>query len=532
MYKVMIIDDEQHIRERLKNIIEWTELGLTFSCDAADSDSAKELFILHRPKIVITDINIPTVSGIELAQQFADIDPEVRFIVITGFSDFEYGKAALRLGAVDLISKPISPEYINATLRKVVAYFDDLKEKQMASRNIQLLMEENLPMIREKYISYILNSAYIFKKRFTEKAILEKLESLGLDLIGRNYAVVLILTVESSDMSLISLKEISEELFRDAGYKLYSFYDNYYRLNCVLSWDFENGDELLDDIVQNIFEKIEFYSGATIYAGIGTPVTNVASLHISRQEAYVAFNYQDALEGGTVNNYKNIFHLDRPVNLDKGKLITWATFCFINGDLDEMNSIVKKELAGMLLSSPEDVQPIKKFVFEFISSIIAESISLGVNVETISKYTDIYSKILSFEDLLFLMQYLSDFTKKLYTEIVQKRSAKKNVLITMAKDFICANLDNEKLNLDMVSRHIGLSSIYFSKLFHKEEGIGFNNYLSLVRVNKAKELLGGTSLKVFEVGIATGFGNSPHFHYTFKKITGVTPTEYRNTSQG
>ena len=531
MYKVMIVDDEQHIRDRLKSIIEWKALGLALSCEAADSGAALELFMIHRPKIVITDINIPVVSGIELAKQIMKTDPDVRFIIITGFSDFEHSKAALRLGAVDLISKPISPAYINATLIKALEYFEKLKEEKQASRNMRLLLEENLPMIREKFISYVLNSTHKLDDGFSEKVILKKINSLGIDILGKYYTVVLIGLLERTDLSMITVKEISEEIFRDAGYKLYSFYDDYYRLNCVLSWDSGNMDELLEETLQKIHEKMDFYSGITITAGIGMPVNNVKSLHKSRQEAYVAFNYQNVFEGETINDYKNILHLDKPIELDQDKSITQATLGFINGDLDYMKSVIKKELSSMFLASPEDIQPVRKFVFEFISSIIAESISLGINVEMISQHTNIYSKIFAFEDNLLLTQYLFEFTENLYAELGKKRSEKKNLLISMAKDFIDKNLGDENLNLATVSRHIGLSSIYFCKLFHKEEDVSFNNYLNITRINKAKELLSETNLKVFEVGIATGFGNSPHFHYSFKKITGVTPSEYRNSSQ-
>jgi two-component system response regulator YesN len=121
-----------------------------------------------------------------------------------------------------------------------------------------------------------------------------------------------------------------------------------------------------------------------------------------------------------------------------------------------------------------------------------------------------------------------DFVEVISAELFQKRSESKNALIKMAKDFITNNLGNENLNLDMVSRHIGLSSIYFCKLFHKEEGISFNNHLNLVRVSKAKLLLTETSLKVFEVGCETGYGNSKYFNYIFKRIAGMTPLEYRN----
>lgn len=531
MYDVMIIDDDEYIRDRLKSIIEWDKIGLRLACEAADSDTARELFLLHRPKILVTDINIPIISGLELAQEIAALDAEVRFIVITGYSDFEYVKGSVKLGAVDLISKPISPSDINASLKKAAAYFDKLKEEQKSLKNMQLLLEESLPMIREKFVSFIMNQIH----KYSPDKIREKFASLGLDIIGNYYTVALIspsidaLSAEETDLALVTVKDTSDELLRSAGYKVYSFYDSNYRLNCLLSWSSENGGELLEETIQKIHEKLGFYWGINIYAGIGMPVTDISVLQPARHEAYIALNYQGVLESGPVIAYSNIERLDKPMDADNSKVIAHAVMCFKNSDLTGMRDLIKNELAGMLVSSADNMEPVRKFVFEFISTIIAQSISLGININMISKYSDIYSKIFSFSDIHSLMQYLFSFTESISSELSNKRSNNKNMLILMAKEFINKNLANEKLNLELVSRHIGLSPIYFCKLFHKEEGVSFNDYLNLARINKAKTLLGETNLKVFEVSCATGFGNSPYFYYVFKRLTGVTPLEYRNS---
>lgn len=130
MYEVMIIDDDEEIRERLKLMIEWDRLEMRLSCEAGDSETAQELFLLYRPKIVITDINIPIINGLELAQKMAETDSEVRFIIITGYNDFEYVRSSVKLGAVDLISKPILPEEINKSLQTAAENFRLLRERQ------------------------------------------------------------------------------------------------------------------------------------------------------------------------------------------------------------------------------------------------------------------------------------------------------------------------------------------------------------------------------------------------------------------
>ena len=530
MYDVMIIDDDQFIRDRLKSIIDWEEIGIRFVCEAQDSETARELFLLHHPKILITDIHIPIISGLELAQEFAVTDPEVRFIIITGYSDFEYAKSTVKLGAIDLISKPIMPDDINASLKKVVAYFEKLKSEQNSSLNMNLLLKESLPMLREKFIYYIIES----ERNYSSEEILEKFRTLLVDLDGQFHTIVLIspevgnMPAADIDMALVAVKNISDELLCEAGFKIYSFYDNNYRLNYLLGWDFDNGIHVLEETINITYEKIRFYWSINIHAGIGMTVSDLTKLHAAWHEAFIALNYQEMIDSCPVINYENVKQLDMPIITDNSEIIAQAITCFDNNNLQEMHQLIKGELADILTSSKDYIPAARKFLFEFISPIITESISRGIKTESILKCSNIYEKIFSTDNMQLLAQYIVDFAESISKELFQKRSASKNALIKMAKDFIIANLGNEKLNLEMVSRHISLSSIYFCKLFHKEEGVSFNNYLNLERVNKAKILLSETSLKVFEVGCTTGYGNSKYFNYIFKRIVGITPLEYRN----
>jgi two-component system response regulator YesN len=235
------------------------------------------------------------------------------------------------------------------------------------------------------------------------------------------------------------------------------------------------------------------------------------------------------LGSSTISCYRNIIRLDEPIGLDQVDSVSLAVIYFKNGNMAQMQATIKKELASMLSSPEESLQSARKYTFEFVSSIIAECLSLGIGIESISRHSAIYSKIFSLADIHKLMQYLFDFTGNLSGELSIKRSESKNMLISMAKAFVAENLGNEQMSLDMVSSHIGLSSIYFCRLFHKEVGVSFNNYLAAARIDHARKLLCNTNLKVFEVGCASGFGNSKHFHVVFRKATGLTPSEYRNS---
>ena len=156
MYKVMIIDDDIMIRERLKSIIDWEGLSLELVSEAGDSETAMELYLLHRPKIIISDISIPVISGLELAEVMRKEDPDLQFIIITGYSDFEWAKQSVRLGAIDLLSKPVFPEVINHSLEKAVDYFRSKQQKQSSVDFLQNLVNDNLPQMQETFMMNLL----------------------------------------------------------------------------------------------------------------------------------------------------------------------------------------------------------------------------------------------------------------------------------------------------------------------------------------------------------------------------------------
>ena len=531
MYDVMIIDDDQPIRERLKSIIKWEEAGLRLVCEAEDSDTGRELFMLNRPKIIVTDINIPIITGLDLAEEISTIDPEVRFIVITGYNDFEYVRTSVKLGAIDLISKPIMPDEINASLKKATAYFDRIRNEQLSSKNMRLLLEENLPVLREKFISYLLNHT----RNYNESEIIKKFKSLQLNIMGNYYSVVLIFPIlgslhsADSDRVLVTVRNTCEKLLIKAGYKVYSFYDNNYRLNCLLSCESRERSDRIEEVTQDIHESLKFYWNIEVFAGIGLPMENITKLHVTRHEAFIALNYQGVLECGPVINYKNVARLDTPDFPDKSEIIRQAVISLKNNDLDEMCRLIKNEITVLFSNNKNYLQQAKKIVFEFISSVIVEYTSLGIDIPSLAKYSDIYIKIFSSKNIQTLLQYMYDFTLGISSELVQKHCKSKNMLIKMAKDFIRDNLGNEDLNLDMVSYHIGLSRVYFCKLFHKEESQSFSEYLNTERVNKAKKILTESNMKVYEVSYATGYKNTKYFNYIFKRITGATPLEYRHS---
>ena len=533
MLKVMIIDDDRDVRDRLKSIIDWDGLNLSLSCEAGDSEAAMEFYLLHRPKIIITDIHIPIISGLELARKLLEQDKEIRFIVITGYNNFEFVRDSVALGAVDLLSKPLSAKGINDSLRKAADYFEGLQRERASTAELSRLVEENLPQLRESFMAYLLTNPEYSEPYVSE----ERLSSLRLDIRGDLYSVVIVgcsmRNAEPGDVEKlqVAMRYITEDLLLDAGFKRFTFFDENYRLNCVVSWTGQYIDGLLEEVITNVHEKMQFVFGREIFAGIGQPVPGLKDLHTSARQAMVAYNYQGVLGSESVIDYKNIKRLDAPVETDRIWLFDRLEKYFRMNNTESLFEYLQNHITYIATNAADSLLQTKAFAFEYIATIVSVSLSMGIGADIVPMVSNVLSDVFSCSDIPSLMRYIRELTEKLLADIFSNRLNKQNQLITLAKNHIDENLGNKDLDLDSVSYHIGLSSKYFCRLFHKEEGISFSQYLNKRRIDLAKDMLKNTGKKVFEICYELGYGNPKYFSFVFKRMTGLTPLEFRNSGE-
>jgi two-component system response regulator YesN len=530
MYDVMIIDDDKPIRDYLRSIINWNDLHLQLVCEAEDSEGARELYLLHRPKIIITDINIPIISGIELAKEISLINPEVRFIIITGYNDFEYARSSVQLGAVDLISKPIIPEEIENSLKKAIVFFDNLYQQQTAYQTLNQLVVEYLPTLQEKFIEHMLHGCAYYSKQ----EIKAKLTSLQFDIENTNYAAVLVspsmvsIPFQEVELILMALKNIGDELISTAGFKLFSFFGMDYCLNYLVSWSSDFGYNRLEDTLNKLYEKMDLFFNVKIFAGIGRPVQELPRISISFDEALIALNCQDVLGSETIVNYKNISQFDSQYTTDLEQVVNSLTILFRQNNNKILNEKLNQFFNRHSGQDDTDIYAAREFALKYLSNIITLSFSLGIEVKTVSGNMDVFMYVLSADSIFSLKQYTIEMTNTLLGALFQKRAERKNQIIKLAKGYIKENLSNDSLNLDLVSNHVELSSNYFCKLFREEEGISFSNYLNIQRIKLAKKMLKESNLKVYEISYKIGYSNPKYFSYVFKRITGLSPLEYKN----
>lgn len=524
MYDVMIIDDEIDVREHLVSIIDWNNLPLRLAAQAADCDTARELYLIHQPKIIITDINLSMGSGLDLVEEFMKLDPTILCIVITGYSDFQYAQQALRMGAVEFLLKPIFPNAINDSLRKAIHRFETIRKAEASAESMRKLLNENLHSIRNAYLGRLF--------RFGEEGNISaaaKFQELHIDCPGPYYVVALLTLARSGSLeryesACLIMEKQMRKMLQESGLQFYLFFDSYFRLTCLIGSETDDLDLRLEDVTTKLKSYLHFLDEFRLLAGISCTVQGTSGLHEAFSQAKTSLNFQNVLSDDSVVHFKNV-NAYEPIKVDSRHAAAELRALFLQKSWPKLEDKLA-EYMQMFSQQENGLSQVRSFALELLASLSSECSRQNISLETVlssGAMMQVFSSASWQEITAATLQLISGMLEKQTSQ----HSSNNHHLIGLAKAYIDEHLHDKNLCLDTVSEAIGLSRSYFCDLFHKTEAVSFSNYLKNLRIEKSKELLRSTNLKVFEVADATGFSNVKYFCFVFKKAVGQTPSEYQ-----
>lgn len=534
MLKVFLVEDERIVREGIKNNINWTKEGFIFCGDAPDGEIAYKLIQTQQPDIIITDIKMPFMDGLELSRLVKKELPQSKIIILSGHEEFAYAQKAIKIGVDEYILKPIS----GATLMKVV--------KQVAKKIIHEQMErENIKQYRKEMEE---NESY-HKRRFFDKVvggslkvaqILEKGKELGFEMGAQYYQVSLFkynISGEDEDYST-ELLEINNEIATlNLTYKDILFFERAIEGDALIV----KADSLeeLEEVQKEYLNKIKVimgrYADVRYFGGIGTPVSRLTNLFESYESASLAFarrffvHENDIITNNQVSKY---ICEDTDIlkdALDLGDLDTKMAASFLRkGELNEIEFFVEEFLKSINKTSKESVllrqYIIMNVYFTAIDFIKEMGIDESLTQEILSQTDDMKDMIIDFKKLKPFITNIFALCIKQREELNTKRYY---CIVGEAEEYMEEHYVNEEISLNEVAAHVNISPSYFSTVFRREKGVGFIKYLTSLRMSKARELLKCTDLRSTEISAAVGYKDPQYFSYLFKKEHDMTPTQYR-----
>lgn len=543
MYKLLLVDDEPEVTEGLMIEIDWASCGFSEVRTAGNGKEAMELFEKMEPDVLITDISMPYMNGLELSEWARKTYPITRIVILSGHDEFEYAKQAIHLQVEAYVLKPFSAEQLTETIAEVAKRMDEEREKRS---NVELLEEHyrtSLPIVREKFLSSLIT------RKQQHKDISVKAAKYGMQLEGEGY-VVSIITVNHSDignedaaqqsthslasstdldLKLFSVCNIANEIWtRHELGKVFIHQDQVVLFSVSPRPDSELIMEHTQDALKEILQSIEKFLRFPVMIGVGTFTRDIGNLKYAYESATVALDYRRILG----NNL--IICIDDMESRDHEKLLfdEWKEQSLISA----VKLGTEKELEEVVDGLFDEIARVQAPVHEY-QHYLLEMVTAIIKLTKIheSDSDDIFGGswgILNQYQKLNSMQetkaWFGELCAKVRSRIASRRQHTYKQIVEDAISYTKIHFHESDLSIAKLCAQLHISTGYFSGLFKKELKMTFGAYLLQLRMESAKELLRTTELKAFEIADKVGFADPNYFSLSFKKYAGVSAKEYRS----
>ncbi|QEN04118.1 response regulator [Thiospirochaeta perfilievii] len=502
MIKTLIVDDEPNIREGLKIVIEWEKLGFQVVGEAASGVEALRKIEELQPAVVITDVKMPKMSGLELAAECVKKELNISFIILSGHGEFSMAKQALNLGVNDYLLKPVDEDELTEALIKLKKdKFSSISRHHSEPIYLQAQFDQLLSSNRERELPEIKRLFKIDNQISFYYVIVDSRGNIPVDTIKG----LIQKTLPSN--STISLKK---HMCGSYGFMIHStmLKDYNHSINIYLM-------DLISFVYKETLKEVSIY--------LGTKKRNLYELKDSMDEAVIASVHRYYRESGIIIDYNNIQHLDFCDEYSETQYID----DILNGVLDRDRGEVTRSINNL----------VNYFLDQYLSAhIIYLHLNRLLNrvLESVQKLGGDSEKIIHKADFIIKREsqiYLYSLPNKIeglmdvVLNIINKLKNKSSLGLEL-KEYIDVNF-RENLSLKCVADKFNVNPAYLGQVFKKETGTSFNSYFHTLRLNEASKLLLQSNIKIYEVAQSVGYMDVNYFMKKFERQFSTTPKQYR-----
>lgn len=529
----LIVDDELEIREGLRTQIPWADYGVEETVVADDGDTALEIARARMPDLVVTDIRMNRMSGLELLERLSAERPAGwKGIVISGYDDFDIVRTAMKLGAMDYILKPINTGELGEIVTRMVAQL----RKERLERERQSHLTSALPKMRDEVVRELIEVPY---DPYRETRIVHRLRTLELDwLLGGRLALLL---VEVDDLRSIGTRDGSrlekelilfgignvakQTLEEDTPHPSVLVPDRNNRWAIVLECPKQGWLEAAKELADLLIGRVNRYVKVNVSVAISSGCGDAKRLHALYQEAEDIL-MQKAVYGGnrmlTSLGWENEAERDVPSIAQTDEvldLVRYGTDEDIRTAMDRFVEMVKCWGAG-------HIRDTQQRIFEWLLSLFKKAAALGWTDRSWERNPVIvWERLEKFDTLESLREQSEQFLLAMAADF-RSHAAPPSQIIQEADKYIRAHYA-DSLTLPSVAAEVHVTPVWLSKLFKKEMHKTFLEHLTDIRMDKAKRMLSDVQYKIYEISAEIGYKDPVHFTKVFKRQAGLTPKEYR-----
>ena len=543
MIKVMIVDDNKLIIQSIKMTIDWKSLGCVVACEAYNGLEAIDLSREYLPDLIITDIRMPEINGLELIEKVNESLPRVKVIIITGYDEFKYAQKAIKLGAFDIILKPINNEELYTVLSRAVY---ELKEERENLMEKERLLEESKSMqreisnavleLREKYILDIIEGVHFgdeineadsqyfrvsFKKHVvfiikpdlicykegqTHKEFISKFIIYSKEAVKNlekfyDFEFIYFWTNEGFTVILIPIKNENERVINVKSIEI---------CNYIIDWIYNRMDLKIIIGISNIFNKVNEVKNAYDEAEQALEcrffIDNKTIIHAKVLES------KNVLNEYLIMKKINLIYEYIRANDEEG----------IETQVNEIFQEIKK-------NETSDVNYIKNLLIDICMITLRIMYEKSdYKSESYKGSANIHSDINSCSNITNAFKYVNDFILQVFQSVNSKEKKSYSAVTNKVIDYLNQNY-YRKVSLNEVSQLVSLSPTHLSRVLKRDTGESYIDLFNNLKIAIAVKLLKETNLKVYEVANKVGIENYSYFYQLFKKITGISPTDYNKS---
>lgn len=521
MVSILVADDDKIIRKGLMKIIESNMQEFKIIGEAANGSVALEKIKELKPDILITDIKMPIMDGIELVSNIKDLSLGTRSIVLSGFDEYKFIRETFKNGAVDYILKPIDNKALFELLIKIKT---DMDKERYEKEEYQRKIEESTMFLREEFLSEILEGDYI-----DEEYLDEKVAKFNILTKGRFYIALIDIDdffkkydIESNEIVYISnAKAIVYKLLRGLEKFKIIVCKKDDKIAILFSSDNDNIYSILNDVRDKAGEKIN----NTLSIGISKNFDNLREIREGYGQAILALKNRFYFG----KNHTYVYDNDKVFSYTIDYKTVEALITSIINEIELCNSFKIKfsveKLFNYIIEKKLEPDRFRKLLLNVMLRINSSITDLQYITYTESRNNDISYYIKEINTCDELKEYFLNSLQCAVDKVVKFRKERGKKIIEKAKGYINDNYRKE-MTLKDVANYVYLNSNYFSELFKNEVGENFIEYLIETRIKAAKELLKQNNFKIYEVAEKVGYKEPVSFSRAFKKVVGVSPKEY------
>lgn len=526
MYKLMIVEDEALVREAILKMIDFHKQGFEVVAVCEDGQQAAEQYIELVPDLVITDICMPFFSGLQLAAMIAEADRGTQVIIITGYDDFNYAKQAIKSHVANYILKPVTPREFEDVLTEARAKLDEQHERRRQVSQAQRQLHLSSPLVRDQILNRLIQGSIEWGE------IEQELQSFGLDCHSSNYQVAVIqvdqletalreLSVNRQLLQFMISNVAAELATASSDFIAFQLSDGRSALIGAMNDD-ETLTRRMRELCRRVIDAIRQFLKINVTIGGGQIVHSVMDLKESFSSAQRCLDYKFLIPDQSILFSEDIRKQAQAIDMSdlEDQIILQVRVRNEARMREAVDQLV--QAIRLTIQSKSDIQ------FEW--SRLANRLSGAVRSESGEACPVLDQTLPDADDSNYLDRlktWLINYCLSCIEIMGSRRNRENQRLSILAGEYIRDHYADSQLSLMEVCNYASVSLSYFSQFFKEETGKTFVEYLTEIRMDKAKELLRNTNRMLYDISEMVGYENPAYFTVAFKKHVGLSPRDYR-----